>query len=182
MRLRHWVSVVLFISSYSPLALILLIGDFDPQTKSLKNPAISLSILFVSFLSVLLLFVVMRQIRQGDTIKITSVCNQSGELVNYTIPYMISFFRFDLGGIQSFSCFLLFMVLMCVLTIRTQNIFINPILALAGYGLYDVEFTRGQEDFHAILLSQHKLHRNQECRVRQLADFLYCVTDPKPKV
>jgi len=124
----------------------------------------------------------MQQVRLGETITVTRVSNQSGELVNYTIPYMISFFGFKLNDYQALSCFFIFMILMCVLTIRTQNIFINPILALAGYGLYDVEFTRGKEDFHAIILSQYKLHRNQQCTVRQLSDFLYCVTDPKPEV
>jgi hypothetical protein len=181
MKLRIWAAIIIFISSYSPLALILLIKDLDKVTWTLRNPIIAISILAIAAISVFVLSITTRVIRQGDVVTLTRVSSKSGELVNYTIPYMISFFGFDLGDWRELSAFIVFMLLMCMLTIRTQNIFINPILALQGYGLYDVEFKEGAEIKQAIFLSRNELHSGENCLIRRLSYFLYFVTETNPK-
>lgn len=95
---------------------------------------------------------------------------------------MISFFGFDLGDLRASSAFGIFMILMFILTIRTQNIFINPLLALIGYGLYDVEYMAENQCRHATFLSKHEFFNGDSCLVRDVSRFLYVVTKVNPEV
>ena len=127
LELRRGTSILFFVSSYSPLALIILLMDINPDFafKSpgswLLHPTASVGALIIGVMSVFILLITVKQIGGGDNIKIIRVANQSGELVNYSIPYMISFFGFDLGNLSSVAAFLFFLVLMYVLTGRTTN-------------------------------------------------------------
>lgn len=181
MKPRTWAAVVMFVSSYSPLALILAIKDYDAKARSLQNPRTCVGILLLSAASVLLLWLAMQSIRLGCPVTIKRISNRSGELVNYTIPYMISFFGFSLGNWQDLVSFAVFMVLMCFLTIRTQSIFINPLLALMGYGLYDIEFDENGRSKQGIFLCRDELRIGDECLVQRLTPFQYCVTEIKRK-
>jgi hypothetical protein len=180
MKLRNWASIAMFVSSYAPLSVMILIQDIDYQTWKLQNPIIDYSLLGLSVVSILALVLIMRNVRQGEIITLTRVGSKSGDLVSYTIPYMITFFAFKVSDHPAFVCFLLFMILMGFLTIRTQNTFINPLLAWK-YSLYEVEFKRGADEFEAVVLSKQRLFRKQQCRVRQVADFIYCVTEVSPE-
>lgn len=186
MKPRIGTSLLIFISSYSPLALILLIRDLRPVDAWYRawpaHPVTAFLLIGVAVASVWLLLVAMRAIRHGSAVVIASVSNQSGELVNYSIPYMISFFGFGLGDLKEVAAFAVFLALMFVLTVRTQNIFINPILALRGYGLYDVEYGEGGESRQATFLSKLELKREQAYRVRRINRFLYVVTEEDPTV
>lgn len=86
MKLRLWAAAVIFVSSYSPLGIILCIKDFAPDQLKLRHPIPSGIILLVALLSVVILLMAMKNIRHGNLVKIERVSNQSGELVNYTIP------------------------------------------------------------------------------------------------
>lgn len=182
LKLRLWAAVVIFVSSYSPLGIILFIKDFAPASFKLRHPISSSIILSVAVLSAFILLLTMRNIRHGDLIKIERISNQSGQLVNYTIPYMISFFGFDIGDLRASLSFFVFMALMFILTIRTQNIFINPLLALLGYGLYDVEYRKGDQTWHATFLSKNDFFKGDYCLVRDVSRFLYVVTRVNPEV
>jgi hypothetical protein len=182
MKTRIWAAVLIFISSYSPLAIIIFIKDFRTDSFTLVHPYASLGILLLAFTSVGLLYLSMLSIRQGDPVKVVRVSNQSGELVNYAIPYMITFFEFDLGDIRSVAAFGVFMLLMFWLTVRTQNIFINPILSLRGYGLYDVEYEENGKEKQATFLAKDEFWRGDTCLIRGVSRFLFVVTRVNPTV
>lgn len=176
LKIKLWASPIIFISSYSPLGIILVIKDYDFRNHSFNNPSVSWGILIASLFSVIMLLVAIGGIRFGEDILIRRVSNRSNELVNYTIPYMLSFFGFDLGKWQDMISFGIFMVLMFVLTIRTQSLFINPILAIIGYGLYDVEFELFETTKQGILMSKLDLKLDRIYTVQPLSKFLYFVT------
>lgn len=182
MRPRILTSIIIFISSYSPLGLILVIKDDDVPRVALRHPVTDTIILAVSALSVVILLVAMSQIKDGFPVLIKRVVNRSNELVNYTIPYMISFFGFDVGKWQDMLSFGIFMGLMGLLTIRTQSLFINPILASVGYGLYDAEFQEGVDRREGILLSRLELRIDREYKIRRVSYFLYLVTGTTKEV
>lgn len=109
-------------------------------------------------------------------VKVISVKNRSSDLINYTIPYILSFFGFDLskwGDVISLSIFLLIMML---LTIKSKSVFMNPILALKGYGLYDLDYKFNNKMYSVIVLSRHELRPEDICFIRSLTKFLYFVT------
>ena len=175
MQTRLWASIIIFISSYSPMFLIFAIRDYE--NKSFKHPEIIWFSLIISIISIIFLYFVMRQISSGFTIKIKNISNRSSELVNYTVPYIVSFTSIDLGKTQDIISFLIFMILMCVLTILTKNHFINPILTFFGYGLYEIDFEEGETLKNSIFLSKIDIKKNEIYRMQKISKYLFIITE-----
>lgn len=111
-------------------------------------------------------------------VTVVSVSNRSGELINYSIPYMLSFFVMDLSNTKMLISFAFFMVIMYWMTLKTHNIFINPVLALMGYNIYDVNYKRdGHELQDFFLVKGDRLRPNESCRVIELSERLLLVTE-----
>lgn len=181
MKLRLIASLLMFISSYFPLALIFIIKDLDASTFVPSHPIIAAVVGEVALLACLIVLIAARTIKSGLPVKIVKVINKSADMFTYTIPYMISFFNFNLGDWKTLACLGVFMALMFALSHRTQSVFINPVLALAGYGLYDCQFRDGSRDPQGLLISKHQFQIGDTCVVEQLSNFLYFVTDVQLK-
>lgn len=184
MRLKKLPSILIFLSAYSPLSIIFLIQDFDWKTKSVIHPEILYPILGISLISIILIWAAVRFNKvSSPPVKIISVSNKSGELINYSIPYMISFFVMDLSKTKLLISFGFFMFIMYVLTLKTHNIFINPILAVMGYNIYDVKYQKyGRELQTFFLIKGERLKKGESCRVVELSENLFLVTERNPKV
>jgi len=94
---------------------------------------------------------------------------------------MIAFYNFNLGDWKTLLSLFVFMSLMFALSYRTQNVFINPVLALAGYGLYDCQFKDGDREVQGLLLSKHEFQLGDICIVERLSNFLYFVSSVQTK-
>jgi len=181
MKPKIFTAILLFISAYSPLFIILAVKDFDfDKTLSFNHPvAVAIMLLFTAS-SIVLLFLTVAKMQRGNMpVKVKSVKNRSADLINYTIPYILSFFGFDLskwGDVISLAIFLLIMML---LTIKSKSVFLNPILALRGYGLYDLEYKFNNQEYSVIVLCKEELRPGDTCFVRSLTRFLYFVTEKK---
>lgn len=53
----------------------------------------------------------------------------------------------------------------------------NPLLAMAGYGLYDLEYKRDGKIYSTVILSKHELHTGERYYIRSLTRFLYFVVE-----
>lgn len=184
MRLRFISSLLIFLSAYSPLAVIFLIQDFDLEKNELMHPGIVWPILGISVISCILIWSAVHFLKvSSPPVIVKSVSNQSGELINYSIPYMISFFVMDLGDLKLLLSFAFFMLIMYMLTMKTHNIFINPILAVMGYNIYEVRYERNGiecEDF--FLIKGDRLRKNEQCRIIEVSEQLFVVTERNPEV
>lgn len=178
MKPKIFTAILLFISAYSPLFLILAVKDFDfKTTHHLKHPIPIYILLGVTILSIVLLFVTVANIKRGNmVVTVKSVKNRSIDLINYTIPYMLSFFGIDLSKLEDVISITIFLLILLLLTIKSKSVFINPILALAGYGLYDLDYDYEQKSFSTIVISRHELHTGERYYIRSLTRFLYFVT------
>nr|VFK24115.1 MAG: hypothetical protein BECKMB1821G_GA0114241_100728 [Candidatus Kentron sp. MB] len=184
MKLRILPSFLLFLSAYSPLSIIFLIQNFDFEKRELMHPAIVCLILSVSGLSCIVLWFTMRHLKTSSPpITIKSVDNRLGDLINYSIPYMISFFAMDLGELNFLLSLSVFMFMMYYLSLKTHNIFINPVLAMMGYNLYDVYYERNGHECKDIFLVKGGVPRKGErCRIIEISEQLYVVTERNPEV
>jgi len=183
MKPRLPTAILLFISAYSPLFLILAVKDFDFYCDlSFRHP-IGISILLgISALSVILLFITVKSIRRGNMpVTITSVKNRSVDLINYTIPYIVSFFGFDLAKVEDIISLSIFLLLLLLLTIKSKSVFMNPILLLAGYNLYDLEYEFDGKPCTTIVISKHEMKSGERFYIRSLTRFLYFVTEKETK-
>ncbi|MCW0217029.1 MAG: hypothetical protein OJI67_01790, partial [Prosthecobacter sp.] len=88
-------------SAYSPLAVILMIQDMDIKTWKLGHPYVVFSLIGVAVLSCFILWAAVSFVKTSSpTVLVKKVSNRSGELVNYSIPYLVSFFVMDLGNMN----------------------------------------------------------------------------------
>ncbi|WP_341661161.1 hypothetical protein [Vibrio sp.] len=112
-------SIAIFISGYTPLFLIMIIKDIKevvwfehafesvvwsfsklkiPYWFEFKNIEIVLALLLLSVASLVLISYVLRNVtKRPFAINVISAKSRSSEVVNYTIPYIISFVAFDLS-------------------------------------------------------------------------------------
>jgi hypothetical protein len=184
MKLRIWASIIIFLSAYSPLSVIFLFQDLDYKTYTLKHPATIYAMLGVSIISCIIVWASVSFLKSTPTpITIKKVSNRSGELVNYSIPYMISFFAMDLDETKTLLSFAFFMLIMYWMTLKTHNIFVNPILACLGYNLYDVVYVKDNNECEGFFLVKgDRLSSDDQCRCVELSEQLYLVTERNPEV
>ena len=175
LRLRPWASLVLFLSAYSPLMLILIIKDYDATGPGLlpQNPLFSGMLLLIALFSSWAVLRSVREIDGGLTVTVTKASNKSGDMFGYTIPYMLSFMKVELGDWQVIVSLALFLAILFIMAYRTQTVFVNPILALAGYMLIDCTFKRGDKEIQAMVVTRQPLAVGDTCRMERLSHYLY---------
>ncbi len=181
MKLRFIPALLIFLSSYFPLALIFIIKDLDGYTFLPQHLEVAAAVAIVFFGSCVFVVVAAKSIRGGLEVRILKVSNKSGDMFTYTIPYMISFYNFNLGDWKTLLCLLVFMGIMFLLSYKTQNMLVNPVLALAGYGLYDCQFKDGNTEKQGLLISNRILQVDDTCTIERLSHFLYFVTGSHAK-
>lgn len=139
-----------------------------------KHPLAIYIMLGVALLSVVLLFMTVRSLKRGNMpVKVEAVKNRSADLINYTIPYIVSFFGFDLSKMEDVISLSIFLLLMLFLTIKSKSVFLNPILLLAGYNLYDLDYEFDGKVDYRIVLSKHEPKAGESFYIRSLTRFLY---------
>lgn len=178
LRLRFWPSLVLFLSAYSPLMAILVINDYDRVRYSWlpQHPALSGFLLFVAILSICMVLGAAKVISGGSgglSVTVIKTANNSGDMLGYTVPYMLSFLHVDLSNWQTLVNLCLFLVILFVMAYRTQTVFVNPVLALAGYMLLDCAFKRGDEEIQAMVITRKPLAIGETCQMERLSHCLY---------
>ena len=184
MRLRFGASILIFLSAYAPLSVIFLIQDFDFAKKEIIHPWLVWPILGASVLSCIILWISVNDHKiSSPPITVKSVSNRSGELLSYSIPYMISFLVIDMGNLNLVLSFAFFMCILYWLTMKTHNVFINPVLAGMGYSLYNVRYERnGQDCEDVFLVKGNRLRKNERCRIVEISEQLFVVTERNPEV
>lgn len=187
-------SIAIFISGYTPLFLIMMIKDVQsinwfthsfnapewgigqislPVGFIFKNVNVVWGLFMISLLSLALLWFVLKNITSNPfEITVTKAKSRSSEVVNYTIPYMISFVAFDLSKWQDLLSLILFLSILCLLSIRSQSIFINPILAALGYGLYDCSYNENGKDKECVMLSQRDLVAGDSVKYKKVNNYM----------
>lgn len=180
-RLRLIPALLIFLSSYFPLSIILIIKDFDICSHRLLHPIVVASVAVITLGAYFLVIAAAHAFKAGVPVRITRVANKPGEMFAYTVPYIISFYNFNLGDFKMVLCLLVFMSLMFTLSYKTQNMMVNPILALSGYGFFDCQFHHAGRDLQGEFISKIRFQPGDTCVVEQLSDFLYFVAKVIPK-
>jgi hypothetical protein len=175
MKPRLSASALFFISAYAPLSLIFIVSDFDGKTRSFPHVVPLATLLGICVLSVVVLLVSVRQMQGQYSVTVEAVSNRSGELLNYAIPYIVSFAGVDVTQVKSAVSFGILMVLLFLLTWRTQTIMINPILAICGYGFYEVSFNDGTARRTGIFISDSELQPGSTYCMERMTNYLFIV-------
>lgn len=173
MKPRILISFIIFLSAYAPLSLLFAVRDFDSKARWFHHPRFVVGVLSTAVVSLLLLLFAMARLKGQFPITVNRVALRSNDLINYAIPYLISFFGVDFGKWQDVAALGMFLLLLFVLSYKTQSIFINPALALFGYGLYEVDFTEGTKQKSGVFLAKGDLIPSSTYKMQRLSRFLY---------
>lgn len=154
MQMRLFPALILFLGSYFPLSLILLIQDIKESSwkasvcriseisscylPELTNPDRVLGLLGICALSLIVFMVLMKNLSGYSNLEVVDSKSVPNDLINYVFPYVVSFMGLDLGIDGKFFGFLLFIVLMFVITYRSGQILMNPVLLVAGWQLFEL--------------------------------------------
>lgn len=154
MQMRLFPALILFLGSYFPLSLILLIQDIKESSwkaplckitevsscllPELTNSGRALGLLGICAVSLVIFMVLMKNLSGYSSLEVVDSKSVPNDLINYVFPYVVSFMGLDLGIDGKFFGFLLFIVLMFVITYRSGQILMNPFLLVAGWQLYEM--------------------------------------------
>lgn len=174
LKLRPLVALVLFLSAYSPLMMILAIKDMNLSLPHIFNSPTTSGILFLMAIgSSVLTLMTVRSVEHGLPVVVTKAANKSGDMFGYTVPYMLSFMRVELGDWQTLLSLGLFLAVLFIMAYRTQTVFINPILAIAGYMLIDCTFKRDDKEIQAMVVTRESISIGDSIQLDQLSHYLY---------
>ena len=148
---------MVFVGSYLPLALILLVQDVNYGLLGkgfcwhilrqhfacvipLSHPGFSLAILSICLISFFLTLVALSVSRPKIPIQITEARYIPAELMSYTLPYVVSFMSVGYQETGKFVGITIFLAWMFWITYKSGQIILNPVLAVFGWRLYEIKY------------------------------------------
>lgn len=192
MQLRMWSALILYAASYLPLSLILLAQDFDFEGfrctwhgivstseysrvwTLFKAPHLSLSFVGICGASMVCTLAVLAILKPKRTIDVTGATHVPVDLMNYVLPYVVSFMSIQFQDARQLVGFAIFMGWLFIITYRSGHIIMNPILIVFGWKLYDISysFSGSNTVYSSRVLSRIAIEPNASHRVSALQDIL----------
>jgi hypothetical protein len=158
LQIRFPASIVIFVGSYLPLALILLVQDLNfgllrsafcwriwsrgsACEIPLLHPSLSLCVLGVCGVCFLLSLVALRLLRPKKKINVAETKYIPAELMSYTLPYVVSFMSIGYQETGKFMGLGIFLVWMFWIIHRSGQMLLNPLLVVFGWRLYEIKYS-----------------------------------------
>lgn len=171
-RVRSVFKWGIFLSSYVPLFLILsykhasfqyTIPTWIPLISGLEFPILTAFWLTLSVISLLILYFIfdIRKSEEPEPKNIESVTNRNDAITNYILVYIFPFVVLDLSQLVNWVAFIGFFLVIGIIQVRSNNLYVNPILGLIGYNIYDVD----TDDEEKLTLLINKRIGNQSVHV-----------------
>lgn len=179
MQPKLYIAIFVYLGSYLPLSLILLVQDYDfdaiatPVCKIWKQADRSCSIPFsnatasfvfaalciFSFFATIFL---LRNTKGNNKIVVSESKHIPADLINYVFPYVVSFMSLAYKGTGKIFGFLIFLVWMFLVTYKSGQIMLNPLLIVFNWKLYEIKykFLGGTETYTGRALSETSLLPN----------------------
>ena len=148
---------MLFLGSYFPLSVILLLQDIKEDSWRLRlcrpfqasacvlpiltNPARTLVLVIICAVSLVICLWLLRKLPGKTELVVLDAKTVPNDLINYVFPYVVSFMGLDVGVNGKFYGFLLFIGWMFLITYRSGQILMNPLLLVVGWQLYELNVT-----------------------------------------
>jgi hypothetical protein len=157
--------LLLFSSSYSPLFVILGILN------SFGNQMVSLSLFATAILSFLFLLFFLRYERRfvSHNVTVAHVSPRDADTMSYIVTYLLPFISVSFNDLRNAIALCILLAVVAVLYIRSNLIYVNPILNLLGYHLFEVESKEGKVS--ALICKRDYLRVPSEISVISIGDY-----------
>jgi hypothetical protein len=94
------------------------------------------------------------------------------DVMSYIASYLVPFVTFPLGGGKQIATLLIFIAVLMIIYVRSNMIYINPVLNIFGYHLYEIEVGPHSQRSH-YYIARKPLERGHEIRFVVLSDDIY---------
>jgi hypothetical protein len=195
MQPRLYIAIFVYLGSYLPLSLILLVQDYDFDAINLPLCAVwkdsstscsmpftnaKASILFTIFCIVAFFatMILLKKIKGNNKITIIETKHIPADLINYVFPYVVSFMSLDYKGTGKIVGFLIFLVWMFLVTYKSGQIMLNPLLIVFGWKLYEIKykFVGGNNVYTGRALADLNIQPNATYKKNEVQDVLIIKT------
>ncbi|MDQ3813810.1 MAG: hypothetical protein M3347_07645 [Armatimonadota bacterium] len=131
--------VLLFLSSYFPLALIFFVLFVGKQTA----PAVG--IFTVATLGLIGMWLYLRVAQQIAPMQVTvaQIQRRDGEAMSYLVTYLVPFLAAPFNGLEQGVALFIFFLVLGILYVNSHMMHINPMLNLDGYHVYEITSEHG---------------------------------------
>ncbi|MDF9748302.1 hypothetical protein [Natrinema salsiterrestre] len=148
-RIRSLFKWGIFLSSFIPLYLILSYKHIGVQASTPSNipfvggaevPILTVFWLVLSMVSLTALGLVLnvRKSKEPEPKNVIDATNRNEAVTSYILVYIFPFVVLDLSQVVNWIAFIIFFAVIGIIQVRSNHLYVNPILALAGYNIYDV--------------------------------------------
>ncbi|UAL11685.1 hypothetical protein [Caulobacter segnis] len=156
MQVRLAFAVAIYLGSYLPLSIILLAQNVDYAQLSqplclnlslneckipLKNPLLSFSAIAICLLGIITSLISLAIIKPSKRISIISSKHIASDLMNYVLPYVVSFMGLNYAEPDKMVGFIVFLAWIFLITYKSGQIMMNPVLSVFGWRLYEIEYS-----------------------------------------
>lgn len=191
LQFRLPAAVFIFIGSYLPLSLILLAQDYDYTRVSrplcwkwlrgdpgcilpFGNALFSIGIFLCCLICFGFTLATLAIVKPKRAIKITEARYIPTDLMNYTLPYVVSFMGIGYQETGKFVGLIIFLGWMFWITYKSGQIILNPILIAFGWRLYDLTYRHAGDDIDrtGIGLAEIRLASGESHRHATIQDVL----------
>ncbi|MCU6662777.1 hypothetical protein [Silvania hatchlandensis] len=192
MRPRLLIAFAIFLGSYLPLSTILLVQDFDKKKAMgevclnvflnenchfpLQKPWLSIGFLVLCLICFLFSWIALKLTKEGGTdIHIKTVKHTPSDLMNYVLPYIVSFMSIDYMQDAKFIGFLIFLLWLFWLSYKSGQIILNPMLVVLNWRMYEITYyypgNEGDE-FTGVVLSNKTLEPNSTSKTQNIQSVI----------
>ncbi|WP_223250896.1 hypothetical protein [Rhodanobacter denitrificans] len=182
--------MVLFIGSYFPLAVIMLVQDIPKKYlgapfcgmasrsnctfQIFEHPCLALGSVLLTGVSLLFTHWSLQRIKLRFDVEVIETKSIPNDLINYVFPYIVSFMGLSYGDSGKTMGFVVFLIVLFVITYRSGQIVMNPLLIIFGWRIYEAKMVIGQNKEVRItrVLKQGKLLPGKQ-RAEEVQDFYF---------
>jgi hypothetical protein len=191
MQLKKTSAFALYIGSYLPLGFILFVQDLDPEAlkaglcrpsnwsiKSFHFPLLhpwwSFGTVGLGIICFLVTLWTLRSVSTPNRIQVVEAKHIPADLINYAMPYIVSFMGIDFASPMKMLGFAVFFLWIFWITYRSGQIIMNPILIVFGWRLFEIKYNFVQSGDQLIgrALSREDIEPNRMYRRGSLQDVM----------
>lgn len=172
--------ILLYLSSYVPLYLILIIKnvilkleEINWNIKDIKyfntlDDYILVILAILTMISIIyihsaLVVIKKYQKNKNKVIRINNASNDS--ILNYISIYILTFIDFNLNSISNIVTLIFIMFLLGIISIRYDDLYINPTLLFWNYKIYNVTLKRNGKEIDKIILLKGNVYNNIDLEI-----------------
>jgi hypothetical protein len=169
--LTIFAQIILFLSSFAPLLVVFgLLDSFSSQ------PArwVCYGLAFVSMGALGPLFHQVRRLA-GQSIEVSRARPRDSDALAYVVTYLIPFLALPTDTWTRRASLVIFIAVVAVLYVRSHLFYVNPILSLVGYRLFEIE----ADDTFLLLISRRASVRpGSMLNAYRLSDYVFLEEKP----